>query len=41
MPEYFDRIMRDDEELIRSIEYVFDNPEKAGLKNWKWRWKII
>jgi len=41
MPEYFDRIMRDDQELVRSIEYVFDNPEKAGLRDWKWRWKII
>ena len=39
--EYFDRIMRDDEELVRSINYVFENPDKGGLRNWKWRWKII
>jgi len=41
MPEYFDRIMRDDIELVKSIEYVYENPDKAGLRDWKWRWKLI
>jgi REP element-mobilizing transposase RayT len=37
--EYFDRIVRDERELGDSIEYVYANPDKAGLKGWKWRGK--
>jgi len=38
--EYFDRIARDQEDLERMAEYVWQNPENAGLKNWQWRWRI-
>jgi len=38
--EYFDRIARDQEDLERMVEYVWNNPDNAGLKNWPWRWRI-
>ncbi len=34
--EYYDRLIRDGEELDRAVRYVVSNPEKAGLKEWKW-----
>jgi REP element-mobilizing transposase RayT len=39
--EYYDRIVRDDDEFRRATEYVETNPEKAGLVNrgiplWRW-----
>ncbi len=34
--EYFDRLIRDDNELKRAIEYIRDNPIKAGLRDWRW-----
>ena len=37
MTEYFDRIMRNPEELVWNLEYVYMNPENAGFQNWKWR----
>ena len=36
--EYYDRIVRDEEDLRRTIEYVVTNPGKAGLLNWRWVW---
>jgi len=38
--EYFDHIIRNEDEFTRKVDYVWRNPEKAGFKNWKWRWKI-
>jgi len=38
--EYFDRLIRSQEQLDYSIEYTWSNPELAGLKNWEWRWRI-
>ena len=38
--EYFDHIIRSPEYLERTIEYVWKNPDMAGLKNWRWRWKV-
>jgi len=38
--EYFDHLIRNEDDLVRKIEYVWKNPDKAGLKDWKWRWKI-
>jgi REP element-mobilizing transposase RayT len=35
-PEYFDRVIRDDEDLKTTVEYVLGNPAKAGLRDWKW-----
>jgi REP element-mobilizing transposase RayT len=37
-PEYYDRLIRDGDELNRAIRYVVENPAKAGLKNWTWVW---
>jgi REP element-mobilizing transposase RayT len=34
--EYFDRLIRDGDELGRAIAYTAENPSKAGLKKWKW-----
>jgi REP element-mobilizing transposase RayT len=34
--EYYDRLIRDGDELGRAIRYVVTNPERAGLKGWKW-----
>ena len=38
--EYFDHLLRNQESLERTVEYVWANPEVAGLQNWKWRWRI-
>lgn len=37
--ESYDHLIRDKDDLLRCIEYTWLNPEKAGLTNWKWRWK--
>jgi len=37
--EYYDRMMRSEESLMNTMEYIFMNPDKAGLGNWSWRWK--
>ncbi len=34
--ESFDRIVRDEAEFYRTIEYILENPVKAGLQNWRW-----
>jgi REP element-mobilizing transposase RayT len=36
--EYYDRLIRREGELDRAVQYVLSNPEKAGLKNWRWVW---
>jgi REP element-mobilizing transposase RayT len=36
MREYYDRLVRDEQELARTVQYILRNPEKAGLKNWPW-----
>jgi REP element-mobilizing transposase RayT len=35
--EYWDRLIRDEADLIRTSRYVYENPEAAGFKNWPWR----
>jgi len=37
--EYFDRLIRDEEDLRDTIQYVVNNPLKAGLKDWPWVWR--
>jgi len=37
--EYFDHLMRDHDELPSTAEYVYFNPEKAGLRDWEWRFR--
>lgn len=34
--EYFDRVVRDEEDFVRTVQYVLDNPKKAGLRDWRW-----
>jgi S-adenosylmethionine decarboxylase proenzyme len=34
--EYYDHLIRDQEELERIISYVLNNPIKANLSNWSW-----
>jgi REP element-mobilizing transposase RayT len=36
--EYFDRLVRNAEELDRAVRYVVENPKKVGLTPWKWAW---
>ncbi|MGB6727006.1 MAG: transposase [Terracidiphilus sp.] len=36
--EYYDRLIRGEGEFDRAVRYVLNNPERAGLKNWKWAW---
>jgi REP element-mobilizing transposase RayT len=36
--EYYDRLIRDEEEFERAVRHVVSNPERAGLKDWKWVW---
>ncbi|MDF7800180.1 TatD family hydrolase [Pontiellaceae bacterium B1224] len=35
-PEYYDHLIRDEEDFRHAVTYVLENPEKAGLKNWPW-----
>jgi REP element-mobilizing transposase RayT len=34
--EYYDHLIRSEEEFERAIRYVTENPAKAQLKDWKW-----
>ena len=34
--EYYDHLIRDEREFGRIIQYVLQNPAKAGLKRWPW-----
>ena len=34
--EYWDRMVRNEEDLNRTIRYVLENPLKAGLADWTW-----
>jgi REP element-mobilizing transposase RayT len=36
--EYYDHLIRSEEEFEHSIRYVSENPIKAQLKDWKWVW---
>jgi len=38
--EYYDHLIRTRKELLHHITYTWNNPMKAGLQHWKWRWKI-
>src|SRR5205085_992554 len=38
--EYFDHLIRDEQDMERAIEYVWKNPDEAGMKNWPWRWRV-
>ncbi|HYL47242.1 MAG TPA: transposase [Candidatus Limnocylindrales bacterium] len=34
--EYYDHLVRDENDLRRVVHYVLENPSKAGLKDWPW-----
>ena len=36
MDEYYDHLVRDQEDLNYQVNYVLTNPEKAGLQDWPW-----
>jgi REP element-mobilizing transposase RayT len=36
--EYYDHLLRSEEEFERAIRYIGGNPEKAGLRDWRWLW---
>ncbi len=36
--EYYDHLVRSEEDLDRVVCYVVSNPGKAGLEGWKWVW---
>ncbi len=36
--EYYDHLIRDEAQFHRAVNYVIQNPEKAGLRNWAWVW---
>ena len=38
--EYYDRLIRDGDELQRAVLYVVSNPERAGLKGRRWVWSV-
>ncbi len=38
--EYYDHIIRNQSEFTHCMEYTWMNPDKAGLREWKWRWRF-
>jgi len=34
--EYYDHLVRDEDDLFHAMEYVLNNPQAAGLENWRW-----
>jgi REP element-mobilizing transposase RayT len=35
-PEYYDHLIRDENDLWTKIRYVLENPARAGLRDWPW-----
>jgi REP element-mobilizing transposase RayT len=36
--EYYDHLVRDEDDFARVVAYVAQNPVKAGLRDWPWVW---
>jgi menaquinone-specific isochorismate synthase len=34
--EYYDHLVRSEEEFYRIVDYIAANPSKAGLRDWRW-----
>jgi len=34
--EYYDHLIRDEEDFFNQVNYVLSNPSRAGLENWPW-----
>ena len=39
LAESYDHLIRDSADYEHAFEYLWDNPEKAGFRDWKWRWR--
>jgi REP element-mobilizing transposase RayT len=37
--EYYDHLVRDEQDFHRIVHYVMENPARAGLKDWEWVWR--
>ena len=40
-PDAYNHIIRTPEEYYQQSRYIWNNPEKAGMKNWPWRWSCL
>jgi len=38
--EYYDHLVRDEEDLTRCVDYCWNNPDEAGLDDWRWKWRF-
>jgi Rad3-related DNA helicase/REP element-mobilizing transposase RayT len=38
-PEYYEHLVRDSDDLQHAVTYAWENPDKAGSSDWKWRGK--
>ena len=38
--EYYDHLIRDEEDFSHAVEYAWANPDNVGLEDWKWRWRV-
>jgi REP element-mobilizing transposase RayT len=36
--EYYDHLIRDENDLLRTTNYIIENPKQANLTNWPWVW---
>ena len=37
----YNHVIRTKGEYFAQLRYVWNNPEKAGLRNWEWRWMCL
>src|SRR5205085_3062108 len=37
--EYYDHLVRDENDLRHQVEYAWSNAERAGIEQWEWRCK--
>ena len=40
-PDFYNRIVRTDDEYQWILDYIWENPTKAGFHDWPWRWRIF
>jgi len=39
LAESYDHLIRHAADYEHAVGYLWDNPEKAGFRDWKWRWR--
>jgi Rad3-related DNA helicase/REP element-mobilizing transposase RayT len=37
--EYYDHLVRDEDDLVNQLEYAWSNPDRAELEDWPWRYR--